>query len=238
MSHEDYDEQSLATFLHLTPDQVRKMASRGKLPGRRVGNQWRFSQAEIHEWFEQRIGASDQQELDQVERMLSNDPRDHRSDETITISELLAIDNVYIPFLARTKKSVIQRICDQTAATGRLWDPVKMAEALFNREELHPTALGNGVALLHPRRPMHSIIGDPFLALGITSSGIPFGGPRGCLTDVFFLIGSTSEPVHLKVLARLSRLLQQPEFLPVLREAGAADEAYDLICQHDQSLDG
>ena len=122
MSHEDYDEQSLATFLHLTPDQVRKMASRGKLPGRRVGNQWRFSQAEIHEWFEQRIGASDQQELDQVERMLSNDPRDHRSVETITISELLAIDNVYIPFLARTKKSVIQRICDQTAATGRLWD--------------------------------------------------------------------------------------------------------------------
>ena len=66
MSHEDYDEQSLATFLHLTPDQVRKMANRGKLPGRRVGNQWRFSQAEIHEWFEQRIGVSDQQELDQV----------------------------------------------------------------------------------------------------------------------------------------------------------------------------
>jgi len=94
MSHEDYDEQSLATFLHLTPDQVRKMASRGKLPGRRVGNQWRFSQAEIHEWFEQRIGASDQQELDQVERMLSNDPRDHRSDETITISELLAPANL------------------------------------------------------------------------------------------------------------------------------------------------
>ena len=236
MSHEDYDEQSLATFLHLTPDQVRKMANRGKLPGRRVGNQWRFSQAEIHEWFEQRIGVSDQQELDQVERMLNNDPRD-QSAEAITVEDLLAIDNVYVPFLARTKKSVIQRMCDQTAATGRLWDPVKMAEALFSREELHPTALGNGVALLHPRRPMASIIGDPFLALGITSSGIPFGGPRGCLTDVFFLIGSTSEPVHLKVLARLSRLLQQPEFLLGLRESASADEAYDLICQHDQALD-
>jgi len=207
MSHEDYDEQSLATFLHLTPDQVRKMANRGKLPGRRVGNQWRFSQAEIHEWFEQRIGVSDQQELDQVERMLNNDPRD-QSAEAITVEDLLAIDNVYVPFLAR-----------------------------FSREELHPTALGNGVALLHPRRPMASIIGDPFLALGITSSGIPFGGPRGCLTDVFFLIGSTSEPVHLKVLARLSRLLQQPEFLLGLRESASADEAYDLICQHDQALD-
>jgi len=216
MSHDDYDEQSLATFLHLTPDQVRKMANRGKLPGRKIGNQWRFSQAEIHEWFEQRIG---------------------HSAETINVSDLLAIDNIYIPFLARTKKSVIQRICDQTAATGRLWDPVKMADALFSREELHPTALGNGVALLHPRRPMASIIGDPFLALGITSSGIPFGGPRGCLSDVFFLIGSTSEPVHLKVLARLSRLLQQPDFLPTLREAESADEAFEMIQKHDQALD-
>ena len=237
MTHEDYDEQSLATFLHLTPDQVRKMANRGKLPGRRIGDQWRFSQMEIHEWFEERIGASDQQELDHVEKQLGNDPRDH-SDEVITVSDLLAVDNIYVPFMARTKKSVIQRICDQTAATGRLWDPVKMAEALYSREELHPTALGNGVALLHPRRPMSSIIGDPFLALGITSSGIPFGGPRGCMTDVFFLIGSTSEPVHLKVLARLSRLLQQADFLPGLRETQSAGETYDFIHEHDLLLDG
>jgi len=236
MTHEDYDEQSLATFLHVTPDQVRKMADRGKLPGRKIGNQWRFSQAEIHEWFEQRIGVSDEQELNQVERMLVNDPRDN-SDEAITVSDLLAIENIYVPFLARTKKSVIQRICDQTAASGRLWDPVKMAEALLSREKLHPTALGNGVALLHPRRPMSSIIGDPFLALGITSSGIPFGGPRGCMTDVFFLIGSTSEPVHLKVLARLSRLLQRPEFLPGLRETQSPGEAFDFIGEHDQLLD-
>ena len=97
MSHEDYDELSLATFLHLTLDQVRKRANRGKLPGRRVGNQWRFSQAEIHEWFEQRIGVSDQQELGQVERMLNNDPRD-QSAEAITVEDLLAIDNVYVLF--------------------------------------------------------------------------------------------------------------------------------------------
>ena len=236
MSNEDYDVQSLATFLHLTPDQVRKMADRGKLPGRRIGNQWRFSQAEIHEWFEQRIGISDEQQLDQVEKMLNNNPRD-QAEESFAVRELLSIDNIFVPFLAKTKKSVIQRICDQTAATGKLWDANKMAEALLSREELHPTALENGVALLHPRRPMSSIIGDPFLALGITSSGIPFGGPRGVLTDIFFLIGSTSEPVHLKVLARLSRLIQQTDFLIELRDCGGPGEAYDLIERYDVDLD-
>jgi PTS system nitrogen regulatory IIA component len=236
MSKEDYDVQSLATFLHLTPDQVRKMAGRGKLPGRRIGSQWRFAQAEIHEWFERRIGVSDPQELGAVERMLAGDPRENASDG-FHIPDLLSPDDIYVPFLARTKNSVIQRICDQTAQSGRLWDPVKMAEALQSREELHPTALGNGVALLHPRRPMSSIIGEPFLALGVTSSGIPFGGPRGCLTDIFFLIGSTSEAVHLKVLARLSRLLQQPEFLDELRASESAGEAWSLIERVDADLD-
>ena len=58
---------------------------------------------EIHEWFEERIGISDQEELGHVERQLGNDPRDH-SDEAITVSDLLAIDNIYVPFMARTKK--------------------------------------------------------------------------------------------------------------------------------------
>ena len=236
MAKEDFDLASLATYLHVTPEQVKKMAERGKLPGRKIGGQWKFSQAEVHEWFEERIGLSDEQELNEVEKVLERHPS-AASDEEIRISQLLDPVNIYIPFLARTKRSVIQRICDQTAATGKLWDPVKMAEALESREQLHPTALENGVALLHPRRPMGSILGDPFLALGITSSGIPFGGPRGCLTDIFFLIGSNSEPVHLRVLARLSRLLQQNELLDGLRSVDAANEAWSLIETFERQIE-
>ena len=182
---EDFDVMSLAAYLHLSPEQIRKMASRDRLPGRRVGGKWRFSRAEIHQWFEKKIGASDEQGLSEVEKVLYRNPGNDAGDEP-RISELLMPETTYVPLLARTKSSVIKNVCDLTAQTGRLWDPVKMAEALTSREELHPTALGNGVALLHPRRPLPSIMGDPFLALGITTSGIPFGGPRGCLTDVFF----------------------------------------------------
>ncbi|MEL7500521.1 MAG: PTS sugar transporter subunit IIA [Planctomycetota bacterium] len=236
MANEDFDITSLAAYLHLTPDQVRKMAERDRLPGRRIGGQWRFSQAEIHEWFEQRIGASDEQELDAVEKVL----RRHKNtieDEQVRIAELLGVESVYLPLLAKTKKSVIQKICDQTAATGKLWDPVKMAEAILSREALHPTALENGVALLHPRRPMTSIVGEPFLALGVTFSGIPFGGPRGVLTDVFFLIGSTSESLHLRVLARLSRLIKQDEMLERLRESRTPDEGWSVVEEFDDLLD-
>ncbi len=236
MADEDFDIMSLAAYLHLSPDQVRKMADRGRLPGRRVGGKWRFSRPEIHQWFEEKIGLSDQQELTDVEKILDRHQQ-IQPDEDFHIPDLLSLENIYLPFLARTKNSVIQKICEFTAATGKLWEPAKMAEALQSREELHPTALGNGVALLHPRRPMANIMGDPFLALGVTSSGIPFGGPRGCLTDIFFLIGSTSESVHLRVLARLSRLIQQPDFLDNLRDADSPGNAWQVIQETDDNLD-
>ena len=50
---EDLDVARLANYLHLSPDQVTKMAVRGRIPGRKVGGQWRFSEAEIHHWLEE-----------------------------------------------------------------------------------------------------------------------------------------------------------------------------------------
>ena len=85
---------------------------------------------------------------------------------------------------------------------------------------------------------MPGIMGAPFISLGITTSGIPFGGPRGCLTDIFFLIGSISEPQHLRVLARLSRLIQQTEMLDQLRAAESPAAAWQVIQDFDNEIIG
>ena len=232
---EDFDIQSLSAYLHLTPEQVKKMAERGRLPGRRIGGQWRFSQAEIHTWFEDRIGASDEKELVEVERVFKIQAQKTTVD-SFHIPDLLQLENVFAPLLARTKSKVITKLCDHVSASGALWEPDKMAEAITRREELHPTALENGVALLHPRRPMPSAMGEPFLGLGVTTNGIPFGGPRGCLTDIFFLIGSTDEAVHLRVLARLSRLIQIPDVLTQIRGAEGASEIHRVISDADELI--
>ena len=232
MSEEDFNIDQLASFLHLRPEAVRKMADRGKLPARRIGGQWKFSRAEIHLWLEQKIGVSDESGLQEVEKLLQN----QRSPETADISQLLSIDRISVPLAARTRNSVIERLCEFTADTGALWQPKEMAEAIRQREELHPTALENGVALLHPRRPKPSLFGDSFLSLGITSNGIPFGGPRGTLTDIFFLIASANEAFHLKTLARLSRLIQTRELLEQIRAADDASQVWQLIADADDVM--
>jgi len=234
MPYTDFDINSLARYLHLAPQQVAKLAERGKLPGRKVAGEWRFARPEIHHWLEQRIGLSDEGELVQVEDVLQRSaPEEQR--QNVSIAELLPVQAIAVPLAARTRNSVIDSMVELAASTDWLWDPKAIAEAVRSREDMHPTALENGVALLHPRRPMPQILSQPFLCLGCTTTGIPFGG-NAPLTDVFFLICSTEDRGHLRVLARLSRLLTAPGFLNALHRATDAQTVHDLIVELEAKL--
>jgi len=235
MAHEDFDIDSLAAYLHLTPPQVAKMADRGNLPGRKVGKQWRFAQAEIHHWLEERIGASGESELIQVEGVLDRAGKKAGHD-AVSIVSLLPVEAIEVPLPARTRNSVVNSMVQLASRTGLLWDPEKMADAVRARETLHPTALDNGVALLHPRRPMPTVLAEPLIALGRTQKGIPFGGPRGMLTDIFFLICSIDDRGHLRTLARLSRLVGDADFLTTLREADTPTATHDCIADFESRI--
>jgi len=231
MAQDDFDIDGLASYLHMMPADVAKLADRGKLPGRRVAGQWRFARAEIHHWLEDRIGLSDGQELVRVEDLLDRVPNADGAQD-VCIAELLLTEAVAVPLAARTKGSAVDEMIELVANTGLLWDPGKMAEAVRQREAMHSTALDNGVALLHPRRPIPSILSEAVLAMGVCVHGIPFGG-SGVLTDIFFLICSTNDHEHLRILARLSRIIQCTDLLNNLRNAPDGGSAYQLIAQRE-----
>jgi PTS system nitrogen regulatory IIA component len=233
MADDTFDVASLAAYLHMMPAQVSRLAERGKLPGRRVAGQWVFSPPEISRWLEDRMGLSDDDELATIETNLRRTERGGAS--TIDFAELLPLETIAVPLDARTSGSVIKAMSELAATTGMLWDPQRMAEAVAEREAMAPTALEYGVALLHPRRPQSSILGQAVIALGITSQGIPFGGPGG-LTDIFFLIAATSDHEYLRILARLSRVINDREWLAQLRESENAQAARQLILDRETTI--
>lgn len=230
MSQEDFDLASLAVYLHITPQQVERLASRGKVPGRRVQGKWVFSFAEIHHWMEERMGVLEDDELRRVETSLNQSP--HES----PLSQMLSPESIGIPLRAKTKRSVIEEMVALAEPTGMLWDAERMVEAIRSREELQSTAMPNGVALLHPRRPLANILGEPILTLGISMHGIPFGGGRG-LTHIFFLICSTDDRGHLHTLARLTRMFQDVDFVNRLREAGSSADAKAIFDEVEAGLE-
>lgn len=222
MPHEMMNLEQLADYLRRDVREVTKLASRGHLPGQKVSGQWRFARAEINHWLETQLpGYSDEQ--------LSNLETHYATDLEPLIATLLTPETTAVPLPASTRASVLRELVRLAEQTWHVFDPEAIHEAIRQREELGTTALPSGVAFPHPRRPMPSILGESVIACGRTASPIPFGAARGGLTDVFFLVCCRDDRTHLRVLARLSRLLLRPGFLDQLRDADSPAETWQLI---------
>jgi PTS system nitrogen regulatory IIA component len=140
-----------------------------------------------------------------------------------------------VPLPASTRASVLRELVRLAEQSWQVYDPDAILEAVQAREETASTALANGVAIPHPRRPLANALGESLIAFGRTASGIPFGAENGNLTDIFFLVCCRDDRTHLRVLTRLSRLLLQPGFLDELR---ATDQPWQLIDQAERELHG
>jgi mannitol/fructose-specific phosphotransferase system IIA component (Ntr-type) len=73
------------------------------------------------------------------------------------------------------------------------------------------------------------------VAFGRTGE-IPFGATHGGLTDLFFLVLARDDRIHLRVLARLTRLFIRPGFLDALRSAESPAEALGAILSAEREL--
>jgi PTS system nitrogen regulatory IIA component len=231
MSNEQMDIDQLAHYLQRDAREVRKMASRGYLPGHKVAGEWRFARAEIDHWIETQMHAYTEQEL----AALENRGR-AEADQEVLVSALLAPESVAVPLPASTKASVLRELVKLAEQSGQVYDSDAILQAIRTREELCTTALESGVAIPHPRRALPAALGEPVIAFGRTASGIPFGAPHGGLTDLFFLVCCRDDRTHLQVLARLSRLLLRPGFTDELRAAETAGEAWELIDAAERDL--
>lgn len=232
MSRDYYTLQELTVQLGKERRLVEKQVSRGHIPGRRVGGEWRFNKTEITDWLEREMPGFSATDLAVVERS-------HPSSEACSsspVSSLLMPDLVEVPLDAGTKPSVLKSLVEVAGRTWQVFDSSAVLEAVRQREDKMSTGFEGGVAIPHPSSRLPDALGESLIAFGRTVSGIPFGGPQRQLTDLFFLVLTRDDNTHLKVLARLSRLFQLPDFLNNLRAAETSADAYDVIITADTGL--
>jgi PTS system nitrogen regulatory IIA component len=223
--------EELATYLHRDVREVSKMASRGYLPGQKVGGEWRFLRVEINHWLEGQLPGYTDQQLTAVEAGADRNP-----EYEPLLAEYMTEAAVAVPLNASTKASVLRELVALAERSWQVYDPAALLEAVRHREDMGSTALPSGVAIPHPHRPLPAVLGEPVIAYARTASGIPFGAERGGLTDVFFLVASRDDRTHLRVLARLSRLLLRPGFLDELRAVETPAESWELIVKEEREL--
>jgi PTS system nitrogen regulatory IIA component len=231
MGNDMMDLEQLATYLQRDLREVSKLANRGHLPGHKVAGQWRFARAEINHWIETQLPELTEQQLTALETI--DGPS---QDQGLLVSGLLSEASVAVPLAASTRASALKELVHLAEQSWQVYDPDAILNALRQREDMGSTALASGVAIPHPRRPLPAALGESLLAYGRTASGIPFGATHGNLTDIFFLVCCRDDRTHIRVLARLSRLLLRPGFVDELRAAETPSETWQLIEAAEREL--
>ena len=107
-----------------------------------------------------------------------------------------------------------------------------MLEVLTEREKLNTTGIGEGVAIPHGK-----LAGLPrlYASFGVSRPGVDFSSIDGRPTQLFFALiaPENSAGIHLKALARISRLFRSPQFRESILQAPDAGRIYALIAEED-----
>jgi mannitol/fructose-specific phosphotransferase system IIA component (Ntr-type) len=155
----------------------------------------------------------------------------------MNVASYFGVENVILEMEAADKKGAIAELVDNLVRTGRLQEPEELFEAIIAREELCTTGLENGVAIPHPRHGQPHLIEGLAIVFGRKSDGLDFESMDGKPTRIFFLLCAESDTVHLRSLARLSRLLKDSGFRKRLLDAADAEGVVATVVEAEGTLD-
>ena len=146
--------------------------------------------------------------------------------------DILSEERVTTQLTAATKEEALSALAALFTRDDPSLDTPSVYEVLSERERLASTGIGSGVAIPHGRIAQLDRLRA---AVAISPSGIPFdaidGSPVRIVVGVLAPQHHTGD--HLRVLARVSRLLRSPDVREKLLAARDAHEAFELIARAD-----
>lgn len=133
---------------------------------------------------------------------------------------------------ARNKKEVLEELCDALISLEPSLARDRMVGILLDRERLGSTGVGEGVAIPHGKlgELTHLIA-----FFGRSPQGIEFQAVDRKPVHLFFLLFApeNSAGIHLKALAKISRLLKRPNLRESLMAAPTKEEIFSILTRED-----
>ena len=189
------------------------------LPASRIGGQYRFNRAEVLEWAASRKLAFPPD--------LFHEGREE-PDELPTFAEALAAGGVFHGLAADGRDAVLRAIVRVLPLPADA-DRDLLFRMLLARETLASTAVGEGIAIPHPRNPIVLRVPRPLVTLCTLERPVDFGALDGRPVFALFTVVSPAPRVHLHMLARLSFLLRQDGFKALLARRARAPATSDRL---------
>lgn len=134
-----------------------------------------------------------------------------------------------------TKPEVIKELIEILDNHQAIVNPEGIIEAVFEREKIMTTGVGNGVAIPHCK---HKDCHHFAIALGIHPRGIEFESiDKKPAHIIFLLVGPEDQPgTHIKLLSRISRIISKDEVRQKILKSQTPEEVFDIIKQEESKF--
>jgi fructose-specific phosphotransferase system IIA component len=150
------------------------------------------------------------------------------------ISDILTEDVLALRMEAKDKTDAINKMVDLANMSGKITDVEKVRAVVFEREKLVSTGVGKGFAIPHGKS---DDISDIVAAFAVLAEPIDFDSiDSEKVVFIFLLVGKDSMlNTHIKLLSRISRLMNKDEFRENLLKAKDTSELLQIFKTEEQN---
>jgi excisionase family DNA binding protein len=216
-----------AEYLKLAERTLVRLAHEGKIPGVKIGGQWRFRRALLDEYLDTLASESVATSGTAPTQVID-----------APMAEIFTVEQIIPKLEAVNRPEVIHAMSEHVTKLGLVEDQGWLEAALAARERLVPTAVPEGVAFLHARRRAADKFPKQFIAMGRSPEGVVFGSPDMGKTNIFFLLALRNDALHLRWLSRLAWIVRSPSRLARLTDADSAQAIHAAMLEAAGELPG
>jgi excisionase family DNA binding protein len=214
-----------AEYLKLAERTLVRLAHEGKIPGVKIGGQWRFRRALLDEYLDTLASES-----------VSTGGTAPSQVTDAPLEEILTVKQIIPNLSATDRNGVIHIMVERVTKLGLVKDQAWFEAALAARERLVPTTVPEGVAFLHARRRAADKFPKQFISMARSKDGVVFGSPDMGPTHIFFLLALRNDALHLRWLSRLAWIVRSPGRLSRLIEADSAEAIHGILLEAAAAL--
>jgi mannitol/fructose-specific phosphotransferase system IIA component (Ntr-type) len=157
--------------------------------------------------------------------------------KSVVLSELLSPATIILDLKSGDRESVLAELVNQIPQLADQPEARQtLLRALHEREQLHSTGIGDGIALPHSRNALVGLVDQSIMVFGRHKQGIPYDAVDSVPARLFFLLIAPTVTQHLAILARLTRLLRSPKLRQNLLAADKSEKVLAVIREAEAKL--
>ena len=150
------------------------------------------------------------------------------------ILDVLQKEAIISDLKSQDKKGILEELVAPIARITGV-NHKDLVRVLMDREQLGSTGIGGGIGIPHGKlKQLESLA----LGFGLSRKGVDFESMDNRPTHIFFLLVTpeNSTGLHLKMLARISKILKHDPFKEKLLKAANSDEIFSIIKEEDEDF--